>query len=146
MKIRGAAAGNGWELVAPAPTRRHMEHAGCAAPVFGRELVKKEETVFIGTLNSSAIHPLASLRAPSVLHSGGVRHAGLFKSAIKEGANAIIRQSHNPARLPPIKPVRRFVIVAHNHPSGDPTPSEEDKGMAAGAGGGNCGWFLEYGT
>lgn len=50
----------------------------------------KNETVSIGTLNSSLIHPRE-----------------VFKSAIKESANSI--------------------ILVHNHPSGDPTPSEEDE-------------------
>ncbi|HLD97454.1 MAG TPA: DNA repair protein RadC [Candidatus Nanoarchaeia archaeon] len=49
----------------------------------------KDEVVSVGTLNASLIHSRE-----------------VFKSAIKESANAI--------------------IIAHNHPSGDPTPSEED--------------------
>ncbi|MBU4502279.1 MAG: DNA repair protein RadC [Nanoarchaeota archaeon] len=52
--------------------------------------VIKDETVSIGTLNASLIHPRE-----------------IFKSAIRESANAI--------------------ILVHNHPSGDPTPSEEDE-------------------
>lgn len=47
------------------------------------------DTVSIGTLNSSLIHPRE-----------------VFKSAIKRSANS--------------------VIVSHNHPSGDSTPSNED--------------------
>ncbi|MBI2176020.1 DNA repair protein RadC [Candidatus Woesearchaeota archaeon] len=50
----------------------------------------KDEIVSVGILNASLIHPRE-----------------VFKSAIKESANAI--------------------IIVHNHPSGDPTPSEEDK-------------------
>ncbi len=49
----------------------------------------KDETISIGTLNSSIIHPRE-----------------VFKSAIKESANSI--------------------IIVHNHPSGDPEPSQED--------------------
>ncbi len=52
--------------------------------------VIKDETVSIGTLNASLVHPRE-----------------VFKSAIKENANSI--------------------ILVHNHPSGDPSPSEEDK-------------------
>ena len=52
------------------------------------ELVKKE-TLFIGSLNSSLIHPRE-----------------LFKHAVLNSAASI--------------------IVAHNHPSGDPTPSSQD--------------------
>lgn len=52
--------------------------------------ITKNEIVSIGTLNGSLIHPRE-----------------VFKSAIKESANAI--------------------ILVHNHPSGDPTPSKEDK-------------------
>ena len=51
--------------------------------------VIKDEIVSVGTLNSSIIHPRE-----------------IFKTAIKESANAI--------------------ILVHNHPSGDPTPSDED--------------------
>ncbi len=52
------------------------------------ELVKKE-TLFIGSLNSSLIHPRE-----------------LFKHAVLNSAATI--------------------IVSHNHPSGDPTPSNQD--------------------
>jgi DNA repair protein RadC len=52
--------------------------------------VIKDEVVSVGTLNSSIIHPRE-----------------VFKTAIRESANAI--------------------ILVHNHPSGDPTPSEEDE-------------------
>jgi DNA repair protein RadC len=48
------------------------------------------ETVSIGTLNASLVHPRE-----------------VFKGAILSNANS--------------------VMVAHNHPSGDPTPSQEDK-------------------
>ncbi len=51
--------------------------------------VIKDEVVSVGTLNASLIHSRE-----------------VFKSAIRDSANA--------------------VIIAHNHPSGDPTPSEED--------------------
>jgi DNA repair protein RadC len=51
--------------------------------------VVKSEIISVGTLNASIVHPRE-----------------VFKSAIKESANAI--------------------IVVHNHPSGDATPSEED--------------------
>lgn len=50
----------------------------------------KDEIISIGILNASIVHPRE-----------------VFKSAIKENANAI--------------------ILTHNHPSGDPTPSEEDE-------------------
>lgn len=51
--------------------------------------VRKIETISIGTLNSSLVHPRE-----------------VFKPAIKEASSAI--------------------ILVHNHPSGDPTPSKED--------------------
>lgn len=51
--------------------------------------VIKDEIISIGTLNSSLVHPRE-----------------VFKSAIKESANA--------------------VILVHNHPSGNAEPSEED--------------------
>lgn len=56
--------------------------------------VVKDEVVSVGILNASLIHPRE-----------------VFKSAIKESANAI--------------------ILVHNHPSGDPTPSEEDNIITA---------------
>ena len=49
-----------------------------------------EDTISIGTLNSSLVHPRE-----------------VFKNAIKESANTI--------------------ILVHNHPSGEPEPSEEDR-------------------
>ena len=52
--------------------------------------VVKSETISIGTLNASLVHPRE-----------------IFKSAIRESANAI--------------------ILVHNHPSGDPAPSNEDE-------------------
>jgi len=57
-----------------------------------RNKVIKDEIISVGTLNSSIVHPRE-----------------VFKSAIKESANAI--------------------ILVHNHPSGDPQPSEEDKAI-----------------
>ena len=54
-----------------------------------KNMILKEETVSIGTLNSALIHPRE-----------------IFKSAIKESSNSI--------------------ILVHNHPSGDATPSPED--------------------
>lgn len=52
------------------------------------ELIKKE-TIFVGTLNSSVIHPRE-----------------IFKEAVKVSAASI--------------------VIAHNHPSGDPSPSAQD--------------------
>jgi len=73
------------------PRMSHLEQEHFVVLLLdSKNRVKKEETVFIGTLNSSSVHPRE-----------------IFKSAIKESANAI--------------------IVAHNHPSGDPTPSEDDR-------------------
>ena len=54
-----------------------------------RNQVEARRTIYIGTVNSSAVRPAEVLRA-----------------AIRENAPSI--------------------IVAHNHPSGDPTPSPED--------------------
>ena len=54
-----------------------------------RNNLLKSETVFVGTLNETVIHPRE-----------------IFQKAIKESAAAI--------------------IIAHNHPSGDPMPSLED--------------------
>lgn len=54
-----------------------------------RKKIIKEETIFIGTLNSSVIHPRE-----------------IFQVALAEGAAAL--------------------ILVHNHPSGDPKPSDDD--------------------
>jgi len=54
-----------------------------------RKNIIKEETIFVGSLNTSVIHPRE-----------------IFQPAIANGTAAI--------------------ILIHNHPSGDPTPSEED--------------------
>ena len=54
-----------------------------------KNIVIKQQCVFVGTLNSSIIHPRE-----------------IFNAAIKESCNSM--------------------IVVHNHPSGDVTPSEED--------------------
>ena len=54
-----------------------------------RKNIIKEETIFVGSLNTSVIHPRE-----------------IFQPAITYGAAA--------------------VILIHNHPSGDPNPSEED--------------------
>ncbi len=51
--------------------------------------ILKEETISIGSLNASVVHPRE-----------------VFKTALSESA--------------------AHIIVAHNHPSGDPTPSRED--------------------
>ena len=51
--------------------------------------IEGKSTIFVGTLNSSVVHPRE-----------------VFKEAVKRSSSAI--------------------IVAHNHPSGDPTPSRED--------------------
>ncbi len=54
-----------------------------------RKRIIKEKLLFIGTLNTTVIHPRE-----------------IFKPAFEESASS--------------------VIIVHNHPSGDPTPSSED--------------------
>ena len=54
-----------------------------------KNVIIKQKTIFVGTLNSSIVHPRE-----------------IFSEAIKCASNAI--------------------IVLHNHPSGDVTPSNED--------------------
>jgi len=60
----------------------------------GKNNVIAKETISIGTLQQSLVHPRE-----------------VFKGAILNGSASI--------------------IVAHNHPSGDPSPSNEDIGMTA---------------
>jgi len=70
---------------------RHLDKENfCALILNTRHQVVAKETISVGTLNSSVIHPRE-----------------LFKTAIKRSAAA--------------------VILVHNHPSGDPTPSREDR-------------------
>ncbi len=70
---------------------RHLDREHfCALMLNTKNRVLARETISIGTLNSSVIHPRE-----------------LFKMAIRRNASA--------------------VILVHNHPSGDPTPSMEDR-------------------
>ncbi|MFZ5652430.1 MAG: RadC family protein [Bacillota bacterium] len=70
---------------------RHLDREHfCALLLNTKHQVVARETVSVGTLNTSVVHPRE-----------------LFKAAIKRSAAAI--------------------ILVHNHPSGDPTPSREDR-------------------
>ncbi|MHB8917806.1 MAG: RadC family protein [Desulfocucumaceae bacterium] len=70
---------------------RHLDREHfCALLLNTKHQVVAKETISIGTLNTSVVHPRE-----------------LFKTAIKRSASA--------------------VILVHNHPSGDPTPSREDR-------------------
>ncbi|KGX93480.1 hypothetical protein N781_10615 [Pontibacillus halophilus JSM 076056 = DSM 19796] len=66
----------------------HQEHFVCLF-LNTKNQVLHRQTVFIGSLNASIVHPRE-----------------IFKEAVKRSTASI--------------------IVAHNHPSGDPTPSQED--------------------
>ena len=69
---------------------RHLDREHFRAVLLdAKNRLLKIETISVGTLSSSFIHPRV-----------------VFKSAVKNSAAAI--------------------ILVHNHPSGDPTPSEED--------------------
>ena len=70
---------------------RHLDREHfCALLLNTKHQVLARETISVGTLNSSVVHPRE-----------------LFKAAIKKSAAA--------------------VILVHNHPSGDPSPSREDR-------------------
>ncbi|MHB8156766.1 MAG: RadC family protein [Desulfocucumaceae bacterium] len=70
---------------------RHLDREHfCALLLNTKHQVVAKETISIGTLNSSVVHPRE-----------------LFKAAIKRSAAAL--------------------VLVHNHPSGDPTPSREDR-------------------
>lgn len=70
---------------------RHLDREHfCALLLNTKHQVLAKETISIGTLNSSMVHPRE-----------------LYKVAIKRNAAA--------------------VILVHNHPSGDPSPSREDR-------------------
>lgn len=70
---------------------RHLDREHfCALLLNTKHQVLAKETISVGTLNSSVVHPRE-----------------LFKTAVKRSAQA--------------------VILVHNHPSGDPAPSREDR-------------------
>ncbi len=74
---------------------RHLDREHfCVLLLNTKNHVLYRETVAIGTLNSSTVHPRE-----------------LFKTAVRRSAAA--------------------VILVHNHPSGDPTPSREDVELTA---------------
>lgn len=77
-----------FELLAPMIGDKRREHFVVVC-LDVRHQVLAVETVSVGMLNASIVHPRE-----------------VFMAAIKRGAAAI--------------------VVAHNHPSGDPTPSQED--------------------
>jgi DNA repair protein RadC len=70
---------------------RHLDREHfCALLLNTKHQVVARETISVGTLNSSMVHPRE-----------------LFRAAIKRSVAAL--------------------ILVHNHPSGDPTPSREDR-------------------
>lgn len=78
-----------YEYCSPRLSGKDKEHF-IALHLDTKNRITKYDTLSVGILNSSLIHPRE-----------------VFKSAIKESANSI--------------------ILVHNHPSGDPEPSDEDK-------------------
>ena len=91
-------------------SKAHIETAADAAAMFRAVLPKeqKEERVFVLPLDGSG-KALAKPILISVGHMDGtatIDGGAIFREALKAGAEEI--------------------IVAHNHPSGDPTPSEAD--------------------
>lgn len=107
MRLRSAFALGRWIESARRPPRLLMNSAesiwrylrvesrGLLREMFwvllldGRHRLQRVETVSVGTLTTSLVHPRE-----------------VFRAAVREGAAA--------------------VVVAHNHPSGDPEPSPED--------------------
>jgi DNA repair protein RadC len=87
-KERITCAREVYELLAPSLGHEKKEHL---AAVFldVRHHIIKHETIFVGSLDTTVIHPRE-----------------IFKQAIRYSSSA--------------------VIIAHNHPSGDPSPSPED--------------------
>ena len=88
----------------------HIETAAQAAALFRAALpkVQKEERVFVLPLDGNG-KVLAKPILVSVGHEDGtaaIDAGAIFREALKAGAEEI--------------------IVAHNHPSGDPTPSKAD--------------------
>ena len=88
-KISVKTARDIYEYARPLLEEKDREHI-LVLYLDSKNRINKHETISIGTLNSSLIHPRE-----------------IFKTAIKENTNAL--------------------IVAHNHPSGDPTPSKDDR-------------------
>lgn len=87
-KISVKTARDVYEYARPILAEKDKEHI-IVLYLDAKNRINKYETISMGTLNSSLIHPRE-----------------IFKTAIKESTNAL--------------------IVAHNHPSGDPTPSKDD--------------------
>ena len=88
----------------------YIESAAQAAAIIRAELpkVQKEERVFVLPLDANG-KMLAKPILVSVGHQDGttaIDAGAIFREALKAGAEEI--------------------IVAHNHPSGDPTPSKAD--------------------
>lgn len=77
-----------YRLLSPALRGEPREHF-VALYLSSRHHVLAQETISVGSLNASIVHPREVFR-PAILHSAAA------------------------------------LILAHNHPSGDPSPSEED--------------------
>jgi DNA repair protein RadC len=69
--------------------------------------------VSVGSLTSSVVHPREVFK-PVVVHNDAVKESYNEKAMTKKICEAIARRS------------AAAVILLHNHPSGDPVPSQED--------------------
>jgi DNA repair protein RadC len=89
------------ERVTVKTAREVYDYASC---VIGDSDKEKIIVMYLDTKNRIIKHELVSM---GTLNSSLIHPREIFKTAIKEGTNSI--------------------IIAHNHPSGDPTPSKDDR-------------------
>ncbi len=117
QKIKGMGPGKAMQILAMAELRKRYSQSKniikkitCAKNVFDyfheRLKDKKEEHFYILMLNTQNYLIGEQLISKGILDSSIVHPREIFKPAIKNSASKI--------------------ILVHNHPSGDPTPSQED--------------------
>lgn len=119
QKIRGVGAAKSCMLVAamelgrriavsPAESRIRLDTPDKVAELFMEEMRYLKKEVFrVAHLNVKNELIMKEDISVGGLHSAAAHPREVFQTAIKKGANA--------------------VILVHNHPSGDPTPSQADK-------------------
>ena len=118
QKIKGIGPSKAMQVLAMAElgkrykdSQKSVKKINCAEDVFDyfheRLKDKKEEHFYILMLNTQNIIIGEQLISKGILDASIIHPREVFKPAIKNSASKI--------------------ILVHNHPSGDPNPSEEDK-------------------
>lgn len=120
QKIKGIGPSKSMQILAMAElgkrynqSKKPLKKISCAEDVFNyfheRLKDKKEEHFYILMLNTQNYIIGEQLISRGILDASIIHPREVFKPAIKNSASKI--------------------ILVHNHPSGDPEPSEEDKGI-----------------